>query len=524
MSMKPFRAFLVAMAAAVVFGFVVTGGLLIRNFRDVEPSAYPFGHAILSFAQLFVPDINRVAGPVWMVGTLLAFSAAVFYFVRASVRAQASNTSGANSDRRRFLGGAVTGTGAAVAGLLAAGGAGFSRAWFGLGNGGRGWQPVMTEVLGWQVTKTHPEWKDEWKESRVEAHRRLGRTGWEVSDIVLGASGISGEAGVQIVERALERGVNYIDTAPDYSVAGSEKAVGEAVQGRRNEIFLATKFCTPHGNLPTGTPVAEYKKAVEASLKRLRTDRVDLIHVHGCDSVARLMDPNVHEAFDRLKQEGKARFMGFSSHTPNLVDVANAAIESNRFDVMMLAYHHGIWPSMPEVIARARREIDMGIVAMKTLKGAKHRGLTNFQPHADAYSQAALKWVLSNQNVSCAIISFFELQHVDEYLAASGRPFSMPDQAVLEAYDAEIAGRYCAPHCGDCLDSCPEGLPINDVLRHRMYFEDYGWEKEAMRLYAQFETKASVCVGCSAPCAGACPLGIPIKEQALGAHELLTLA
>ena len=142
MSMKPFRAFLVAMAAAVVFGFVVTGGLLIRNFRDVEPSAYPFGHAILSFAQLFVPDINRVAGPVWMVGTLLAFSAAVFYFVRASVRTRASNTSGANADRRRFLGRAVTGTGAAVAGLLAAGGAGFSRVWFGLGIGGRGWQPV----------------------------------------------------------------------------------------------------------------------------------------------------------------------------------------------------------------------------------------------------------------------------------------------------------------------------------------------------------------------------------------------
>jgi ferredoxin len=94
---------------------------------------------------------------------------------------------------------------------------------------------------------------------------------------------------------------------------------------------------------------------------------------------------------------------------------------------------------------------------------------------------------------------------------------------VLERYDAEIAGRYCAPHCGECLDSCPEGLAINDVLRHRMYFEDYGLEKEAMRLYAEFETKASVCVGCSAPCVGACPLGIPIKDQTVGAHELLTL-
>ena len=63
-------------------------------------------------------------------------------------------------------------------------------------------------------------------------------------------------------------------------------------------------------------------------------------------------------AFDRLKQEGKARFLGFSSHTPNLVEVAGTAIESGRFDVMMVAYHHGIWPVLPALIERARREQD----------------------------------------------------------------------------------------------------------------------------------------------------------------------
>jgi aryl-alcohol dehydrogenase-like predicted oxidoreductase len=515
------RAFWLAMAVAVVFGAVVTGGVMIRNFRDLSPSGYPLGDSILSLAQLFSPDIVRVAGPVWLVVTLLLVAVAVFLFVRASVRAKVTR---ADPDRRRFLTGAASGAGAALAGLIAAGGAGFSRAWFGLGQGGRGWQPVFTQILGGQVEKTHPEWKGDWKDSRIRAHRTMGRTGWKVSDIALGASSISGEPGVEIVRQALERGVNYIDTAPDYSASGSEKAIGEAIQGRRSQIFLATKFCTPHGNLPAGTSVAHYKEAVEASLKRLRTDYVDLVHVHGCDSVTRLMDPNVHEAFDQLKKEGKARFMGFSSHTPQLVEVATAAIESNRFDVMMLAYHHGIWPTMPEVIARARHEADMGIVAMKTLKGAKHRGLSDFQPYADAYSQAALKWALDNPNVSCAIISFSQLQHVDEYLAASGLPFSSADQTLLERYDAEIAGRYCAPHCDVCVDSCPERLAINDVLRHRMYFEDYGREKEAMRLYGKLEKNASVCVGCSAPCAGACPLGVAIQDRVTGAHELLTPA
>ena len=79
-------------------------------------------------------------------------------------------------------------------------------------------------------------------------------------------------------------GINYIDTAPDYSAEGSERAVGAALQGRRDEVFLATKFCTPLGNLPAGTSVADYLGAVEASLGRLQTDYVDLIHIHGVDS------------------------------------------------------------------------------------------------------------------------------------------------------------------------------------------------------------------------------------------------
>ncbi len=165
----------------------------------------------------------------------------------------------------------------------------------------------------------------------------------------------------------------------------------------------------------------------------------------------------------------------------------------------------------------------MGVVAMKTLKGAKHRGLEEFQPYARSYSQAALKWALSNQDVSCAVISFFELQHVDEFLAASGRPFTQADSEILRRYDQLAAGTYCAPHCGACLDSCPEGVPVNDVLRHRMYFEDYGWEKLAMEQYARLGRNAEACAGCSAPCLGSCPIGVNIPERTRGAHDLLSL-
>jgi predicted aldo/keto reductase-like oxidoreductase len=218
------------------------------------------------------------------------------------------------------------------------------------------------------------------------------------------------------------------------------------------------------------------------------------------------------------------RFLGFSSHTPNLAQVAAQAIESDRFDVMMLAYHHGIWPSLGELIKRAHDERDMGIVAMKTLKGARHHGLVGFREDAGAYSQAAFKWVLGNPDVACLVVSFFEPQHLDEYIYASGTALGTTDHALLRRYDDAIAGTYCPPHCGACLDHCSERLAINDVLRHRMYFEDYGLEKRGMQHYAQLGKNASVCIGCTAPCTGHCPVGIPIQQRMSEAHELLSIS
>ena len=509
-----------SLLVSLITGFVVGGELLHLGFEDVGPSAWWFGESIQSALMAIDPTIDTVVvGPVWVVALVLVLGLASFLAVRSSRPARNPDGLAEGGSARRSI---LVGAGATV---LALGGA-IARSFYGVSDSRRAWNPVFGKILlDNEPPRTHGEWNEAWRGSRVAAYRRLGRTEFQISDIVLGAGRISGEKGVEVVRAALDRGVNYVDTAPDYSAEGSERAVGEALKGRRDEVFLATKFCTPLGNLPTGTSVADYKSAVEASLVRLQTDYVDLVHIHGCDSVDRLLDPNVHEAFDQLKQEGKAKFLGFSSHTPRLLEIANAAVGSQRFDVMMLAYHHGIWPEIKSAIGRARREADMGVVAMKTLKGGKHRGLMDFAPYADAYSQAALKWALSNEELSAAIISFFEPQHVDEYLYASGQPFGTNDVAVLEEYDRQTAGTHCAPHCGDCLESCPAGLPIHDVLRFRMYFEDYGWEKEGIEQYSKLGgANASTCASCPAPCTNTCPLEIDIKTRMTGAHDLLHLA
>lgn len=233
------------------------------------------------------------------------------------------------------------------------------------------------------------------------------------------------------------------------------------------------------------------------------------------------MDENVHEAVDRLRKQGKVRFMGVSTHTPNLAEVANAALDSQRFQVMMLAYHHGAWPEQRDIISRAAQQ-GVGIVAMKTLKGAKHNGLADFRKESDSYTQAAFKWVLANPSVSNLVISFYNDQNLDEYLYASGKSLSTEDIAVLEKYDQLIAGTHCFQHCNACQGACPDALPIHDVLRHRMYFEDYGDQKQAMKLYANLETNAAACLTCDAPCTGACPENIPIRDRMIGAHQMLT--
>lgn len=360
-----------------------------------------------------------------------------------------------------------------------------------------------------------------WSGSKVAAYRPLGRTGFEMSDIGFGTTRLQNP---DVVRRAIDRGINYFDTAPDYSDSASEKALGQGIQGTpRDQLFLASKFCTADGHLDDDTPVPEVIAAVEDSLVRLKVDFLDLVHIHAVNSVERLMAPNIHEAFDRLKEQGKVRFLGVSSHTPRLETVMRHAVDSDRFDVIMVAYNFEHWPKLHGIFQDAH-EKGVGVVAMKTLKGAYHTQLADFTPtERESFSQAAFKWVLSNPDVSGLVISIAHYQQVDEYLFASGKAVTKQDVALLEKYDDLVARTYCRPGCGACLESCPAGVPIDDVLRYRMYAESYGQERDAMRSYAKVDPSqtAANCATCPAPCEPACPYEIPIRDRLVEAHRLL---
>ena len=364
----------------------------------------------------------------------------------------------------------------------------------------------------------------EWQEASIRQYRTLGRTGVQISDISFGCSGLDN---VGAVKHALERGINYFDTSPDYSRAGSERTLGEGIQGHpRDKLFIVSKFCTPSGHLSDDTPVKDVIAAVEASLQRIGTDYLDLAHIHACNSIERLMNPNIHEAFDRLKEQGKLRFLGVSSHTPRLEEVMRHAVDSDRFDVIMVAYNFRNWPELTNIFHAAKQK-GVGVVAMKTLKGARHTVLSDFTPtERESFSQAAFKWVLSNEDVSGLVVTMSSLSQIDEYIHASGQPVQQADIHLLEKYDRLVANDYCPPGCGECLSSCPADVPVDDILRYAMYYENYGQQRLGMEEYAKVPAaqNASQCVDCKAPCEQACPSALPIKAKMLNADRLLRFA
>src|SRR4051812_10052451 len=163
--------------------------------------------------------------------------------------------------------------------------------------------------------------------------RRLGRDGPEVSAIGLGCMGMSefyvggSEAeSIATIHHALDRGVNFLDTADMYGWGQNEELVGRAIADRRGEVFLATKFGNvrgPNGEFLGVRGDPEYvRSACEASLKRLNVDVIDLYYQHRVDPNVPIEDTVGEMA--RLKEEGKVRFLGLSEAAPKTIRAAHA--------------------------------------------------------------------------------------------------------------------------------------------------------------------------------------------------------
>ena len=202
--------------------------------------------------------------------------------------------------------------------------------------------------------------------------RRLGRDGPEVSAIGLGCMGMSEFYGtgsedesIATIHHALDRGVIFLDTADMYGVGKNEELVGRAIRGRRDEVFLATKFGNVRG--PAGEFLGvkgdpEYvRSACEASLRRLGVETIDLYYQHRVDPNVPIEDTVGEMA--RLKEEGKVRFLGLSEAAPQTIRKAHAT-----HPITAVQTELSLWSRDAEAdVLPTVRELGIGYVAYSPL-------------------------------------------------------------------------------------------------------------------------------------------------------------
>lgn len=275
--------------------------------------------------------------------------------------------------------------------------------------------------------------------------RQLGRTGEWVPILGFGTAslgrGVADDMAAFLLNRAVDLGVNYIDTAP--AVGGYGRAqlqVGRALAARRHEIFLVTKVFEPRGD--------DARRLLENSLKELRTDRVDLLYVHSLGNDK--MDPDtvfakdgVFDAVLRAKEEGLTRFVGVSGHNrPDRflraladydLDVLMTAV--NFADVHTYAFERDIWP-----FARRR---ELGLVAMKVFGGIKGGGHTPALMD-DALHEDALRYALSLEGCASAVLGMVSKDELDENVerARAFTPLTQVERDALLAKGLELAQQW----------------------------------------------------------------------------------
>ncbi len=341
-------------------------------------------------------------------------------------------------------------------------------------------------------------------------YKTLGRTGLKVTTVGMGCM-ITSDGSV--VERAVDSGINYFDTARSYQHGNNERMVGAALGAKRKQVVLSTK-----------TEARDKEGALrelETSLRELNTDYVDIWYLHGKGSPEQVLDGLV-EAQQIAKQQGKTRFIGISTHGGQQQLLPWMA-QKGVFDVVLAAYNFSMDASMDAAIETAAKA-GMGVVAMKVMAGGFRR-VRPGDPMGQKLSQpgamlAALKWVVNKPSVATTIPSMTDNDQLEENLKAMGQPLTATDKKLLTAHLETIQPLYCRM-CGKCDGTCQQGLPVSDVLRCLTYADGYGQFALGRERYMQLASEhvAASCGDCD-KCTVQCPYGVHVASRVARAQEL----
>lgn len=354
---------------------------------------------------------------------------------------------------------------------------------------------------------------------RVEIEKRpLGKTGFMVSTVGLGAMTTRDP---DVIRAAVDRGVDYVDTADCYMGGENERIVGRALAGVRDKVVLATKVHI--------APVDQMIRSAENSLRSLKVDVIDILQLHGISTEGEVVDGRAREALQRLIDRGKVRVAGVTTHSGQET-VLRAVRKHGFYKTALVAYNFrsdtGVTSAvkgalgLSEGLSNTIRSVaadGVGIIAMKTQAGGYPSPPGGTSPY-----QAALAWVLGNPGVSTTVPGTTTYAQVEDNLGARGRRLSFSDRVSLRRYSLEIGDRHCGL-CGACEGACPGGVDVQSVLRSLTYRDGYRQDGIARASYAALPAgrNASACVDCPS-CIVSCPLRLPVARLAREAHAALS--
>ncbi len=348
--------------------------------------------------------------------------------------------------------------------------------------------------------------------------RRLGRTNLQVSQVGFGGTWIAEltvQDAVRVVRRAFDLGINYFDTAK--LDGDSEEKIGIAIQDVRGQCVIATK---------TGSRTKrESLDDFQSSLRRLRTDRLDIIQLHGIDDEKTLtkamsVDGSL-QTCKEARREGLVDFVGITGHKPR---VLAKAVETGEFDTVLVPLNIVTRQALEELLPVAKAH-DVGVVVMKPLSAKTSNLITClYQPSlslvsddpelkdllgetADAQVNSALRYTLS-QDVSVVIPGLRSIREV-ETAAKIGQEYKGLTPKEAEHFSFKLAENYCRD-CGLCLP-CPAKINIPAILRFHALYDTYGLKEWAKKLYNGLEIKADKCTRCG-DCELKCPYEVPILK------------
>ena len=353
--------------------------------------------------------------------------------------------------------------------------------------------------------------KPSFAEEPKVVYRTLGKTGIKVSGV---GYGIGFVPIPEVVNKALDMGVNYFDTSRVYG--DSEKTFGEIIKksGRdRSKLVIATKS----GSFKK----EDILKDIDTSLKALGTDYVDVYHLHARDVPTAIPDEAL-EAMQEIKKAGKARALGFSCHDPNrMVDFL---LESETFDVIQTTYSFAIGGFYRDQAIKKLHEAGIGIIAMKVVVALTGLNIKNFENPPAREGEGPLsgiKWVLNNPAIGTTVPHMKTIEELEMNFRAMSEPYTPADEKKLYVMNEQIRPSYCRM-CYQCSGKCPQNLPVTDMLRFLAYNDYCGNYHQAKMSFMELpnEVKNVRCSDCS-ECTIECPNGVHVQERLIRAQELL---